>query len=107
MDNQPANCPFCGAEAKLIQIAGAFRVLDTNPCCGVFPSTDWHKTAEAAINAWNRRTQGVVTCGSCRYGLRNAYQCNLVLCRNESSMKNKLLEDTDFCSFGARKEQDT
>lgn len=47
-------CPFCGNEAKLFFGMGEmWGVTCKSEHCGAIPA--WHKTKEAAAEAWNRR----------------------------------------------------
>jgi hypothetical protein len=86
MDNKLLPCPFCGAEARILNYSGAFRVIDTNYMCGVPLAERWYKSEQEAISAWNSRSPDIVYCKDCKYGVPNAFQCGL-----------------DYCSFGERR----
>ncbi|MEL4105325.1 Lar family restriction alleviation protein [Oscillospiraceae bacterium WX1] len=103
MDKKLLPCPFCGADAKILNFSGAYRVTDTNYKCPVQFAEKWHATEREAIDAWNSRTPEIVYCRDCKYGVQNAFQCGLVLCQNEFFRRYRLFGNTDFCSFGERK----
>ncbi len=96
-------CPFCGAEAKLLNFTGAYRVVDTNYNCRVPVAERWYKSEQEAAEAWNARKPDIVFCRDCKYGVQNAFQCGLVLCQNEFFRRYRLFGYDDFCSFGERR----
>jgi len=103
MDEKLLPCPFCGAEAKLLSLSGAFRVVDTNYKCPIQPSEKWFATEEEAVSAWNRRSPDIVYCMDCKYGVPNAFGSGLVLCQNEFFRRYRLFSYDDFCSFGEKR----
>ncbi len=106
MSNKLLPCPFCGAEAKILNHSGAFRVVDTNYKCDVTFSERWYLTEQEAIAAWNKRVPDIVYCRECKYGVPNAFQCGLVLCQNEFFRRYRLFDFNDYCSFGERRTKD-
>lgn len=107
MDHKLARCPFCGAEAKILNFSGAYRVIDTNYKCSVQYGERWFKTEREAVAAWNSRTPDIVYCRECKYGVQNAFQCGLVLCQNEFFRRYRLFGFDDYCSFGERRQPET
>lgn len=103
MDHKLLPCPFCGAEAKMLNFSGAYRVIDTNYRCLIQLGEKWFKTEQEARDAWNQRNPDIVYCRDCKYGVQNAFQCGLVLCQNEFFRRYRLFDFNDFCSFGERK----
>ena len=102
MDEKLLPCPFCGAEAKLLSLSGAFRVVDTNYKCPIQPSEKWFATEEEAVSAWNRRSPDIVYCRDCKYGVPNAFGSGLVLFQNEFFRRYRLFSYVYFCSFGEK-----
>lgn len=60
---QPAlkPCPFCGEKPRLWDSFEGWKVscwnTDPDTGCGVQPQTEGHKTQEAAIEVWERRSE--------------------------------------------------
>jgi hypothetical protein len=50
-------CPFCGSEPRCVEFNGLFIVVcGKGEECEVLPKTRFFKTAQLAIEAWNRRS---------------------------------------------------
>jgi len=52
-------CPFCGSEAKIIEIPGSFRVVACCPHCG--GQQTYHGTRHEVSESWNRRAPGWIS----------------------------------------------
>jgi Lar family restriction alleviation protein len=53
------NCPFCGSKARVFELdnyGGNFQANCLNKTCQANRG-GWKNTKQAAIRAWNRRTQ--------------------------------------------------
>lgn len=60
MSEELKPCPFCGSKAEFDPLSLGVSVYCPNEECPTTPETGYCDTQEAAVAAWNRRSESII-----------------------------------------------